>query len=168
MKENVEKRACSVVPPSYQQHPQQKQVQVAPVPPGIEVSLIDSSILNKKNNDLFQHRTLHQITFTLPSDNDEKELGISFDQNVRFGRVGVCGVSNSSSLFDQIPPMYHKRWLLLAIEIENELLELERCSDAINEMNKVLFAITHISRAIYQHFGRSISKVERISGQEGL
>ena len=136
------------------------------------VSRVDSSILSKKNNDLFKQRTLHQITFTLPSDVDEKELGISFDQNVRFGRVGVCGVSNSSSLFDQIPPMYHKRWLLLAIEIENDLLELERCSDAINEMNKVRRgkqdSITHISRAIYQHFGRSISKVERISGQEGL
>ena len=65
--------------------------------------------------------------------------------------------------------MYHKRWLLLAIEIENELLELERCSDAINEMNKVRRGKqAHISRAIYQHFGRSISKVERISGQEGL
>ena len=134
MKENVEKRACIVVPPSYQQHPQQKQVQVA-VPPGIEVSLIDSSILNKKNNDLFKHKTLHNLTIILPSDVDEKELGISFDQNVRFGRVGVCGVSNSSSLFDQIPPMYHKGWLLLAIENNNELLELERCSDAINEMN---------------------------------
>ena len=99
------------------------------------VSRVDSSILSKKNNDLFKQRTLHQITFTLPSDVDEKELGISFDQNVRFGRVGICGVSNSSSLFDQIPPKYHKRWLLLAIEKENELLELERCSDAINEMN---------------------------------
>ena len=132
VKENVEKRACIVVPPLYQQHPQQKQVQVAP---GIEVSLIDSSILNKKNNDLFERKTLHKITFTLPSDNDEKELGISLDQNVRFGRVEVCGISNSSSLFDQIPPKYHKRWLLLAIEKENELLELERCSDAINEMN---------------------------------
>lgn len=135
MKENVEKWACIVVPPSYQQHLQQKQVQVAPVPPGIEVSLIDSSILSKKNNDLFQHRTLHKIPTTLPSDVDENELGISLDQNVRFGRVEICGVSNSSSLFDQIPPKYHKRWLLLAIEKENELLELERCSDAINEMN---------------------------------
>ena len=77
MKENVEKRACSVVPPSYQQHPQQKQVQVAPVPPGIEVSLIDSSILNKKNNDLFQHRTLHQITFTLPLIMTRKNLALA-------------------------------------------------------------------------------------------
>ena len=64
------------------------------------------------------NKTLHNLTITLPSDVDEKELGISLDQNIRFH-----------------PNITRDGYFLLLRMRTNKLLELERCSDAINEMN---------------------------------
>jgi len=36
------------------------------------------------------NKTLHNLTITLPSDVDEKELGISLDQNIRFHPATSC------------------------------------------------------------------------------
>ena len=83
----------------------------------------DPIFLNDGNKKLFRihnKRQLYRITVLLPSITDQISLGIRLQHNIRFGRAVITSISNTSSLFDQIPTVFHNGYILVAVEVDEE------------------------------------------------
>lgn len=94
--------------------------------------------LNDGNKKLFyihNKRQLYRIPFVLPSIIEEMELGIQLQHNIRFGRAVINGISQTSSLSDKIPAVFHNGYVIVAVELDEVICQSSNIETITNDIN---------------------------------
>jgi len=78
-----------------------------------------SPIQLQGNNIVFADRPLYRVDVTMPSTIDGN-IGLNVQTNHVFARPQINSICNSSCLFDQIPPVFQKGFLIVATQAHDE------------------------------------------------
>ena len=98
----------------------------------------DPILLNDNNKKLFlfpNKLQLYRITVLLPSITDQISLGIRLQHNIRFGRAVIDGISQTSTLFDQIPAVFQNGYVFVAVLLDGEICQSSNIETITNEIN---------------------------------